>query len=99
MPKPATAIRCLLALAALAAVALPASGCGTSNADPERGRTLFKQNCGTCHTLAQAGTTATVGPNLDDAFAEARANGEDSDTFEGVVKAQIDNPRPSTKNP
>ncbi len=98
MPKPATAIRCLLALAALAAVALPASGCGTSNADPERGRTLFKQNCGTCHTLAQAGTTATIGPNLDDAFAAARAAGEGGDTVEGIVKAQVEFPRPSNSN-
>jgi quinohemoprotein ethanol dehydrogenase len=26
---------------------------------------IFVQNCGTCHTLAAAGTTGTVGPNLD----------------------------------
>jgi mono/diheme cytochrome c family protein len=26
---------------------------------------IFTQNCGTCHTLAAAGTTGTVGPNLD----------------------------------
>ena len=60
---------------------------------------LFAQKCGTCHTLAQAGTAATIGPNLDAAFAEARANGEDSGTFTGIVRAQIENPRPSTKNP
>lgn len=34
---------------------------------------LFTDNCGTCHTLAAAGTTATVGPNLDDLrFTEQR---------------------------
>jgi len=27
---------------------------------------LFKVNCGGCHTLAAAGTTGTIGPNLDD---------------------------------
>ena len=27
---------------------------------------LFVANCGTCHTLAAADTSGTVGPNLDD---------------------------------
>jgi mono/diheme cytochrome c family protein len=88
----------LLAVLALTALMVAASGCGTTNADPQRGRVLFKQKCGTCHTLAQAGTTAQVGPNLDDAFAAARANGNDSDTIEGVVKAQVDYPRPDNGN-
>jgi mono/diheme cytochrome c family protein len=99
MPKLPTAIRPLLALAALAAVALPAAGCGTSDADPERGRALFVQKCGVCHTMAQAGTTAQVGPNLDDAFAAARAAGETGSTVEGVVEAQVEFPRPSNDNP
>jgi cytochrome c6 len=30
------------------------------------GKTVFTTNCGTCHTLAEAGTTGTVGPNLDE---------------------------------
>lgn len=29
------------------------------------GAVVFSQNCGSCHTLAAAGTTGTVGPNLD----------------------------------
>jgi mono/diheme cytochrome c family protein len=89
----------LLALAALIALAVVASGCGTTSADPERGRALFIQKCGTCHALAQAGTSAQVGPNLDHAFAAARAVGNDSDTIEGVVKAQVEYPRESTGNP
>src|SRR6478672_3321919 len=89
----------LLALVALVAVMVVASGCGTTDADPERGRTLFIQKCGTCHALAQAGTTAQTGPNLDHAFASAREEGNDSDTIEGVVKAQVDYPRPKTSNP
>ena len=92
-------IRLLLALAALAAVALPASGCGTSTADPGRGRVLFKQKCGVCHALAEAGTTAQIGPNLDDALAAARAAGEGGDTIEGIVKAQVEFPRPSNSDP
>jgi mono/diheme cytochrome c family protein len=99
MPKPSTAIRPLLALAAILAVALPASGCGTSDADPERGRDLFVQKCGVCHAMAQAGTTAQIGPNLDDAFGAARAAGEGGETIEGVVEAQVEFPRPSNDNP
>ena len=81
------------------AVALAASGCGTSTADAARGRVLFVQKCGGCHTLAEAGTTAQIGPDLDDAFAAAREIGQDSDTIEGVVKAQVEYPRPSNGNP
>jgi mono/diheme cytochrome c family protein len=99
MPKPPYPTRLLLAFAALAAVALGASGCGTTTADITRGRVLFIQKCGVCHTLAQAGTTAQVGPNLDDAFAAARAAGEGSATIEGVVKSQVPFPRPSNADP
>jgi mono/diheme cytochrome c family protein len=99
MPKPPTPTRILLAIAALAATALAASGCGTSTADVNRGRVLFVQKCGVCHTMAQAGTTAQIGPNLDDAFAAAREAGEGGDTVEGIVKAQVEFPRPSTDSP
>lgn len=99
MPKPTTTIRALLALAALAAIAVAVSGCGTTSADVTRGRVLFIQKCGVCHTLAEAGTTAQVGPNLDDAFAAAREAGETESTIEGVVIPQVENPRPSTDNP
>ena len=99
MPKQPNPIRLLLALAALAAVVVAASGCGTSTADEQHGRVLFIQKCGVCHTMAEAGTTAQVGPNLDDAFAAARAAGEGGETIEGIVKAQVEFPRPSTDNP
>ena len=34
--------------------------------DPVAGKQIFlSQPCGSCHTLADAGTTGTVGPNLD----------------------------------
>jgi mono/diheme cytochrome c family protein len=69
-------------------------GCDASeDADLVRGRALFLQNCGTCHTLAEAGTSAQVGPSLDASFARARADGMDSDTVEGVVQKQIAHPR------
>jgi mono/diheme cytochrome c family protein len=96
MPKPT---RLLLLLAALAVIALPVSGCGTSSADPERGRELFRQKCSGCHGLAQAGATSTVGPNLDHAFGAARASGQGESTIEGIVKAQVEYPRPTSGNP
>jgi mono/diheme cytochrome c family protein len=95
MNRPSKPIFPLLALVALTALVVAASGCGTTSADPERGRTLFVQKCGVCHELAQAGTSAQVGPNLDDAFAASRSIGNDSDTIEGVVKAQVEFPRES----
>jgi mono/diheme cytochrome c family protein len=67
--------------------------CGTESTDSSRGRMLFIQKCGTCHQLAQAGTKAQVGPNLDKAFAAARQVGFDSDTVEGIVSNQIEHPR------
>jgi mono/diheme cytochrome c family protein len=87
-------IRPLLLLVAVGAILLAASGCGTSTADTTRGRALFAQRCGTCHALAEAGTSAHIGPDLDAAFAAARASGQDSDTIEGVVKDQVEYPRP-----
>lgn len=99
MLKTPTTIRILLALAALAAIALTASGCGTSTADEQRGRVLFVQKCGTCHAMAQAGTTAQIGPDLDAAFAAAREAGEGGETVEGIVEAQVEYPRPSNANP
>ena len=99
MLKPPNPLRALLALAALAALAVAGSGCGTSTADVQHGRTLFIQKCGVCHTLAEAGTTAQIGPNLDDAFGAARAAGEGGETIEGIVEAQVEFPRPSNANP
>jgi len=99
MLKPPHPIRILLALGALAAIVVASSGCGTTTADVQRGRVLFVQKCGVCHTLAEAGTTAQIGPNLDDAFAAARAVGESDSTIEGIVIPQVENPRPSTSNP
>jgi mono/diheme cytochrome c family protein len=74
------------------------SGCGTESADSSRGRLLFVQRCGNCHALAQAGTKGQIGPDLDAAFARARAIGEDSDTVEGIVASQIDNPYPENQS-
>lgn len=99
MPMPLRKARLLAALASLAAIAVLAAGCGTSKSDEARGRLLFVQKCGTCHALAQAGSSGQIGPDLDDAFAAARAVGQTESTIEGIVKNQVEHPRPSTNNP
>ena len=43
------------------------SGGSTTQDAPVDGRAIFLQNCSGCHTLADAGTTGKVGPNLDEA--------------------------------
>ena len=82
--------------AACAAAALALAGCGTggytSGGSQGAGKQLFVQACGGCHVLADAGTAGTVGPNLDDAFAQARESGMTSATFTQVVKGQIEYP-------
>jgi cytochrome c oxidase subunit 2 len=52
------------------------AGGGETGNDQVDGKTLFTEGngesaaCGGCHTLADAGTTATTGPNLDKALAD-----------------------------
>lgn len=86
------------ALVSIAAAVAMVSGCDLQeNADLSAGRDSFVQNCGTCHQLAEAATTAQIGPDLDAAFAASRAAGMDQDTIEGVVQAQIEVPREINK--
>src|SRR5436305_2947674 len=70
-----------------------ASGCGQeavqSSDNLVNGKQLFVSKCGSCHTLAHAGTKGTVGPNLDDAFRQALADGMKRTTVRGVVEHQI----------
>jgi mono/diheme cytochrome c family protein len=99
MPRTPNPTRLLPVLAAAISIAVVASGCGTTTADEQRGRTLFIQKCGTCHVMAEAGTSAQIGPDLDAAFAAAREAGQTDSTIEGVVKSQVEFPRPSNENP
>lgn len=46
-----------------------AAGGGEAAAGPD-GKALFTQNCAGCHTLSDAGTKGTVGPNLDQVKAD-----------------------------
>jgi mono/diheme cytochrome c family protein len=83
----------LVAVASAGALALALSGCGTggytSDGSQGAGKQLFVQACGGCHALADAGTSGTIGPDLDDAFAQAREAGMTSATFTQVVAGQI----------
>ena len=82
-----------VAVACAGALVVALAGCGTggyvSSGSQGSGKKLFVQACGGCHTLADAGTNGTVGPNLDDAFAQAREAGMTSDTFIQIVATQI----------
>ncbi len=44
----------------------PAEPAGGGEGDAAAGEAVFVANCGSCHTLEEAGTSGTVGPNLDD---------------------------------
>jgi cytochrome c551 len=48
-------------------------GGGGGGGDAAAGEVVFTQNCGSCHTLEEAGTTGTVGPNLDESTLDADA--------------------------
>ena len=82
-------------------VGVVAAGCGSDDvtglegANKGKGKELFvsgsdgKASCGSCHTLADAGTAGTVGPNLDEAFGYACKQGFAEDTIYSVTLGQI----------
>lgn len=74
-------------------------GCGTGGltegGSASQGQPLFNEKCGQCHTLRAAGTQGKIGPNLDDAFAQARADGVGESTIREVVRRQIQFPVPA----
>ena len=59
----------------------------TKPAPPVTPRALFRATCGSCHTLAAAGTNGRIGPNLDD----------ESPSYDKVIEQMIegDPPMPS----
>ncbi|MGH3075347.1 MAG: c-type cytochrome [Gaiellales bacterium] len=69
------------------------TGGSTSGAagNADNGKVLFtgSAGCGSCHTLAAAGTTGTVGPDLDSLAADAQKAGEPLDAF---IKSSIVDP-------
>ena len=85
------------------------SGCGAvkmvGNGDVAHGKELFLANtkkgvsCASCHTLADAGSTGTVGPNLDDAFSSDKTQGFSQQTMADIVRGQIAYPDPKGPMP
>jgi len=63
------------------------------------GKQLFATNCGSCHTLSHANTTGDVGPNLDDAFRQDRADGVKSASIEGLIDYWIQYPNTEGRMP
>ena len=65
--------------------AAPAKAQGTAPANTQGsapavdGKAVFTDTCGSCHTLSAAGTSGSVGPNLDDVSLDASA-------IEGIVR-------------
>jgi cytochrome c6 len=73
-------VRAASAAAAVAGVLLLAA-CGGTSAPPrhvhlsafeQRGKVLFVRSCGSCHTLADAGTSGIAGPALNQPWAASR---------------------------
>jgi mono/diheme cytochrome c family protein len=63
--------------------------------DARAGKAVFLANCAACHTLAAAGATGTVGPNLDDAkppldlvLNRVRVGGGAMPPFEGTLSEE-----------
>jgi mono/diheme cytochrome c family protein len=94
-------------LAAALAAAFALTGCGTvglsaeGEGDAAAGKQLFVDGCGQCHVLEDAGTPGVIGPNLDDAFRQARVDGLGENTITSVVRTQIAYPveEPTTGTP
>jgi plastocyanin len=95
MAERVSARRQLIGAAAVAVLALGAGGCalkGGQNTSLVQGKILFVKNCGRCHTLARADSTAEIGPNLDAAFAESISQGFGRSDIAGIVEQQIEYP-------
>jgi plastocyanin len=97
----ARAHRALSALLPSALMLVVLGGCSVKHPtdDLVRGKQLFVAKCGSCHTLARAGTQGTVGPNLDQAFAQSRRDGLRSNDIRGVVNFQVVYPNPQGAMP
>jgi cytochrome c2 len=92
-------LRALAGVVLAALIVAVGSGCGTGGpaegGNANQGKTLFRGEgkCGGCHTLKDAGSVGQIGPNLDDAFRQDKAEGYRESTIENVVLDQIRFPR------
>ncbi len=84
-----------------ALIVVSLGGCALKHATANlvTGKQLFATNCGSCHTLSHANTTGDVGPNLDDAFRQDRADGVKSTSIAGLVDYWIQYPNTQGRMP
>lgn len=52
-------------------------------------KSLFTSTCGGCHTLSDAGTSGSVGPNLDDVAPDAETVRTTIDEGQGAMPADL----------
>jgi plastocyanin len=86
--------RALAALGSGALLLVALGGCNIKHPTSNQvtGKQLFVANCGSCHTLAHAQSQGTVGPNLDDAFRQDKADGVKSTSIQGLISYWIHYP-------
>jgi cbb3-type cytochrome c oxidase subunit III len=87
-------LRPLLAAVGGVGVAMALAACGTGGisqgaADQSNGKKLFQSTCAGCHALSAVGSAGGIGPNLDDSFAQARADGFKESAIRNIVHDQI----------
>jgi cbb3-type cytochrome c oxidase subunit III len=74
-----------------ASAGVPGQG-SAGGATATSGKDIFSANCGSCHTLADAGTSGTTGPNLDDlkpAFARVQRQVINGGSIMPAFKGQL----------
>jgi cytochrome c oxidase subunit 2 len=93
-------LRALAGAFLAALVVAVCSGCGGTGGPAEggnatQGQKLFlgEGQCGGCHTLRAAPSTGQIGPNLDEAFRQDKAEGFEESGIQNVVLDQIRFPR------
>jgi mono/diheme cytochrome c family protein len=86
--------RNLAGVAPLVLLAATIGGCAIKHptANLVTGKQLFVEKCGACHTLSHANTTGDIGPNLDVAFRQDRADGIKSASIQGLINFWIEHP-------
>lgn len=84
----------LIALLGSAALVVALAGCDIKHptANLATGKKLYVAKCGSCHTLSHAASQGQLGPNLDDAFRQDRADGVSGSAIEGLVAYWIQYP-------
>lgn len=85
-----TLVRRLAAVIAVGVAAVGLSACGGSGepADLAAGKATFAA-CAGCHALSDAGSTAVIGPNLDDAWRASRQVGIADSQYAGTIERWI----------